>query len=445
MKVSVIGLGYVGSVTAAGLAAMGHDVLGIDVDEEKVAAYTKGRVAIYEPGLTNLVKDALKQQKLRFLHTTSVDEPLGGVIVIATGTPTSETGAADLNQVRSALQWVKEKQSAGVIVMKSTVPPGTGVRLSEGLLRDTGYQYVANPEFLREGQALSDWFNPDRIVVGAAQDSTMSVIKELYPGIDAPYVLTDVTSAEMIKYASNAFLATKISFINEIAALCDKLGATIDDVSHGIALDPRIGPSFLRPGVGYGGSCFPKDVRALDFLALANDHNFEVLRSVITVNNRQRLLPLYTLREHFGTLSQVKVAVLGLSFKPHTDDVREAPAIDLIRYLVEEGAQVTTHDPQGLDNAQRVLPSQVSLMENLMDCVAGAQALVLMTEWPEIIDADWAEIARVTRSPRFLFDGRNALNAGQMLDLGFLYSGVGRGAIPAASKNRSEITLPPIG
>ena len=329
--------------------------------------------------------------------------------------------------------------------MKSTVPPGTGVRLSEGLLRDTAYQYVANPEFLREGQALSDWFNPDRIVVGAAQDNTMSVFKELYPGIDAPYVLTDVTSAEMIKYASNAFLATKISFINEIAALCDKLGATIDDVSHGIALDPRIGPSFLRPGVGYGGSCFPKDVRALDFLALANDHNFEVLRSVITVNNRQRLLPLYTLREHFGTLSQVKVAVLGLSFKPHTDDVREAPAIDLIRYLVEEGAQVTTHDPQGLNNAQRVLPSQVSLMENLMDCVAGAQALVLTTEWPEIIDADWAEIARVTRSPRFLFDGRNALNTGQMLDLGFMYSGVGRGAIPSASKNRNEITLPPIG
>jgi UDPglucose 6-dehydrogenase len=250
----------------------------------------------------------------------------------------------------------------------------------------------------------------------------------MYAGIEAPYVITDITSAEMIKYASNAYLATRISFINEIAALCDRMGAVIDDVSEGISLDPRIGRSFLRAGVGYGGSCFPKDVRALDQLALTNDHSSELLRAVITVNNRQRLLPLYALRHRFGRLGGLRVGVLGLAFKPNTDDVREAPAIDLIRLLVEEGARVAAYDPKATPSASKVVPEIVELVDSPYACAKDSQALVLMTEWPEIVSADWPQLARLMRPPRFLFDGRNALQPSAMQRYGFEYTGVGRTA-----------------
>ena len=239
---------------------------------------------------------------------------------------------------------------------------------------------------------------------------------------------TDVTSAEMIKYASNAFLATRVSFINEIATLCDKVGATIDAVSEGLALDPRIGSSFMRAGVGYGGSCFPKDVRALDQLALANNQQFELLRSVITVNNRQRLLPLYTLRDQLGNLFGKRIGVLGLAFKPDTDDVREAPSVDLIRVMAEEGADIMAFDPKASESAARVLPSSVRFADDPLACADGAQAVVLMTEWPDIISTDWAGISERMVSPRVLFDGRNALDPGAMGVLGFSYKGVGRGA-----------------
>ena len=312
--------------------------------------------------------------------------------------------------------------------MKSTVPPGTGARLSETLLRGTGLSYVSNPEFLREGQALADWFHPDRIVIGSDNDESTKVVQDLSAGIKAPYVVTDLTSAEMIKYASNAFLATKISFANEMAVLCEHVGATIDDVVEGMALDPRIGPSFLRAGVGYGGSCLPKDVRALDWLAMNNGHNLELLRAVVTVNSRQRLAPLYALRERLGRLSGVTIGILGLAFKPDTDDVREAPSVDLVHALVEEGARVRAYDPKAMEAAERVVSSDVALIRDPYECAEGAQALVLMTEWPEIVDADWEELADRARPPRFLFDGRNALGPGRMRDLGFEYRGIGRGA-----------------
>ena len=428
MKVSVIGTGYVGAVAAAGLATAGHQVLGVDVDHEKVKAYREGGVPFFEPGLPELIDDAMSNGRLRFLHVDEVSEPLGEVVLIATGTPTSEGGAADLSQVRSALTWAKERRSGeSVILMKSTVPPGTGVGLLESMLGDTAIKYVSNPEFLREGQAVHDWFHPDRIVLGANEAGAVDVAKALYKDMDAEHVVTDISSAEMIKYASNAFLGTKISFINEIAALCDKIGATIDDVSKGIALDPRIGPSFLRAGVGYGGSCFPKDVRALDQLALTNDHNFELLRSVITVNNRQRLLPIYALRERFGRLSGARVAILGLAFKPNTDDVREAPSLDLIRALVEAGAHVSAYDPKALAGAERVLARSVRLVPDILECADGAQALVLMTEWEDIVKAGWKQIAMCMRPPRYLFDGRNALDPALMRGYGFEYRGVGRG------------------
>ena len=429
MKVSVIGLGYVGSVAAAGLASAGHDVLGIDVDMERVSSYRAGVVPIYEPGLGDLIAQATKNGNLRFMHPTEVTENLGRVVMIATGTPPSANGSADLSQVRSAVSWVAERQlEPCVIAMKSTVPSGTGARISETLLSGTPLHYVSNPEFLREGQAMQDWFHPDRIVIGGQDCAAVATVRELYASIEAQCVFTDITSAETIKYAANAFLATKISFINEIAMLCDRINASIDDVVKGIALDPRIGPSFLRPGVGYGGSCFPKDVDSLDHTALANGHSFELLRSVIAVNNRQRLLPLQALRERFRRLCGLSVGVLGLAFKPNTDDVRESPAIELVSHLAEEGALVTAHDPQANYRASRLVSEAIYFVEKGLDCANDAQALALMTEWPEFAAMDWQEVANRMRAPRFLFDGRNALDPEQMRKLGFEYQGVGRGA-----------------
>ena len=444
MKITVVGLGYVGSVAAAVLSAQGHDVLGVDVDRRKVDSFASGSIPIYEPGLGELIYTGTGTGKLSFVHVDDVAEFLGEVVLIATGTPTADSGAADLSQVRSALEWVRVKQpSGGVVAMKSTVPPGSGLRLMETVLKGTAWEYISNPEFLREGQAIYDWYHPDRLVIGGESESAVQIIKEMYVDIETPCVLTDITSAEMIKYAANAFLATKVSFINEIAAICDQLGTSIDDVVSGISYDPRIGAGFLRPGVGYGGSCFPKDVRALDYLALANGHNFELLRSVITVNNRQRMLPYHALTQLFGTVRDIKVAVLGLAFKPNTDDIREAPSLDLIRTLTEEGAQVKGYDPQAVPAAAKVLPLSVSLTENLMECVQDAQAVVIMTEWPEIVTADWRSIHAATCYPRLLFDGRNALDPANMQALGFQYQGVGRGK-RVSQVSESEVGAQPV-
>ncbi|MDP6403237.1 MAG: UDP-glucose/GDP-mannose dehydrogenase family protein [SAR202 cluster bacterium] len=428
MKVSVIGLGYVGSVAAAGLAKAGHDVLGIDVDAEWIESYRNGRVPIFEPNLAEIIHDASDDGKLQFSHVDQVSTPLGDAILVATGTPTNEDGTVDLRPVETALSWIKKRQPGeAVIVMKSTVAPGTGERVRQTLLNDTAFNYVSNPEFLREGLAIHDWFNPDRIVVGGDDQRALETVKALYRGIDAPYVITDITSAEMIKYASNAFLATKISFINEIAALSDRLGATIDDVSRGMGLDPRIGASFLKAGVGYGGSCLPKDVKALVRLASANGEPYDLVRSVMSINDRQRLLPLQALRDRLGQLSGVKIGVLGLSFKPETDDVREAPSIDLVRAMVAEGASVCAFDPEARSTAEAVLPSSAILADDVLQCTDGAQAVVLMTEWPEIVKADWRIVADHTEPPHYLFDGRNALDPVLMQQFGFEYQGVGRG------------------
>ena len=430
MKVSVVGLGYVGSVAAAGLASAGHDVLGVDIDPRKIDTYRRGHVPFYEPGLSDLIGAGLRHENLRFLHTTEILEPLGDAIIIATGTPSRDTGGADLSYVRGALSWIKERQpDGGLVIVKSTVPPGTGVSLAGSILADAPFEYTSNPEFLREGQAITDWFEPDRIVVGTNDQRIVPLVKELYRGIEAPFLVTDVTSAEMIKYAANGFLATKVSFINEIAALCDRLGATIDDVARGLALDPRIGSSFLRAGVGYGGSCFPKDTRALGDLAIQNGHDFDLLRSVINVNNRQRLLPMRALREQFGQLYGIRVGILGLAFKPNTDDVRESPSIPLIRALIQEGAMVKAYDPRASAAARDLLPESVKLEDTPTMCAEGTEALVLMTEWEEIVEADWEAIASACKQPSFLFDGRNALDPERMQELGFHYRGVGRGAL----------------
>ena len=365
--------------------------------------------------------------------TTSVN-PLGDIALIATGTPPRQSGAADLSQVKSALDWIKSKPHDNlVVVMKSTVPPGTGCKILGEDLRGTGIRYASNPEFLREGRAVQDWDSPDRVVIGAepGDPETVEAVKKMHARLDAPFVITDITSAEMTKYASNAFLATRISFINEIAALCDRVGASIDAVSEGLAMDPRTG-NRIYAGVGYGGSCFPKDVRALDYLALTSGVNFELLRSVINVNNKQRLLPLYALRSRFGgALSGLKVGVLGLAFKPETDDVRDAPSLDLIRALVDEGVKVQAFDPRAAQTAARELPDSARIVADPAEAAAGAQAVVILTEWNHITEADWNEIARCMRPPRFVFDGRNCLSPREMERVGFEYRSVGRNNHPS--------------
>ena len=429
MKITVVGLGYVGTVAATGLTMAGHEVLAVDINRERVDALSGGKLPFFEPGLQERLESALATGSLRFAHLDSVNESLGKAAVVATGTPPTYGGAADLRQVRAAVDWVRNHGQGGlVVVMKSTVPPGAGLKILRQQLAGTGIHYASNPEFLREGQAVRDWDTPDRIVFGVtpADKVATGVLREMHAGIDAPCMVTDITSAEMIKYASNAFLATRISFINEIASLCSDVGASIDDVSQGLAMDSRTG-SRIHAGVGYGGSCFPKDVRALDHLAMTTGANVEMLRAVVNTNNRQRLLPLHALRHRFkNSLPGLRVGVLGLSFKPGTDDVRDAPSLVLIRALVDEGAKVQAFDPQAAGTARPFLPPVVGITDSVAEAADRAQALALVTEWPEIVECDWQVVARCMLPPRFVFDGRNALNPREMNQLGFEYMGVGR-------------------
>ena len=443
MRITVLGLGHLGMVAASGLAMAGHEVTGIDINDRTIEKLRAGEAPIYEPGLDEWVASGVDRGSLRFFHLDEFDGRLGDVVLIATGTPAAESGEADLRQVRSALAWIKSFRPRNlVLVMKSTVPPGTGLAVLRQDLKGMDVDYVANPEFLREGRALEDWKSPGRIVVGADAGSgeAVAVVKKMYSGITAPYLVTDITSAEMIKYANNAFLATRVSFINEIASLCDQVGASIDAVSKGLAMDARTGDR-IHAGVGYGGSCFPKDVRALDYLALTSGFKLDLLRSVITINKRQRLLPLDRLQDRFpGAMTGLNVGVLGLAFKLGTNDVRDAPSLDVINALVEEGARVRAFDPQANGPARELLPPSVAFVDRPEETARGAEALILLTEWAEIVEADWAAIASDMCPPRFVFDGRNALDAELMARLGFEYNGVGRGRVDTgAVRSRAHL------
>ncbi len=417
--VTVFGAGYVGLVTGVCLASSGHEVTVLDVDRDKVSGLASGHVPIHEPGLEDLLAKGLEQGNLRF-RALDERQGLAPFVFVAVGTPPTSAGAADLSFVRDVVDLVAGEAGPGtLVVMKSTVPPGTGARFA-GQLSACGALYASNPEFLREGSAVRDWFETDRIVIGGA-DEAVSLLASLYSDIDAPVVATDIGSAEMIKYASNAFLATKISFINEIATLCDLTGADVDQVARGVGMDGRIGEAFLRPGIGYGGSCFPKDTRALDFLAHLHGYDFHLLRAVIDVNARQRLLPVRALRAKIDCLEGVRVTVLGLTFKPDTDDVREAPAADICEMLVAEGALVTAYDPMA-----GTTPAGVTRAASLAEAVESAQAVVLATEWAEFTEADWAALAATMSGPRLVFDGRNALDPASVRAGGGDYLGVGR-------------------
>ena len=436
MKVTVIGLGPVGTVAAVSLAVSGHEVLATDVDPVKVQSLSVGEYDRYEPGLAERLTAALGGGTIKFLHCDEVNGDLGEVALVAVGTPAGESYAPELSQVHAAISWVRERCDGNLVVaMKSTVPPGTGRRIVDEYLSDTGIGFAANPEFLRAGQALTDWDFPDRIVIGTEPGDTRSLeaVRRLYINIDAPVLSADITTAEMIKYASNAFLATRISFMNEIAAICDHVGASVDDVSEGLALDSRTG-SRIFAGVGYGGPCLPKDIGAIGHLVRRTGAGSGLIRAVIDVNDRQWQLPLRALQDRFaGNLRGLKVAILGLAFKPGTPDLTEAPAVKLASALAEEGALLTAYDPSVRDDESALLPDGVQVATDVLTAITGTKAAVVMTEWKEIVDADWVAVSRGMAAPKLVFDGRNALHPVNMMAEGFEYIGVGRPSAPRES------------
>jgi UDPglucose 6-dehydrogenase len=426
-RVTVIGAGYVGLVTAVCLARSGNDTLCLDIDDARIEGLSAGRSPIYEPGIDELLADGLASGLLRFCTPADDWAPLlGDVVFVAVGTPASETGAADLSAVRSVAGSIAGAADHPIVmVMKSTVPPGTGDALRRGHLSNARVPiaYVSNPEFLREGRAIEDWYHTDRIVLGSAEPGAIDTVAALYRGIDAPIVRTDVASAETIKYASNAFLATKISFINEMANVCDAVGANIDSVALGLGLDARIGSAFLNAGIGYGGSCFPKDVRALEVISASSGYTFELLKAVIAVNARQRAIPVTSLERALGGLSGRTVAVLGLTFKPDTDDTREAPGAEIVAALVDGGASVRACDPLA---GPVEMPRGAERVADAATALRGAHGVVLVTEWPEYVALDWAGACATMAPPRAVFDGRNALDAAAVIAGGGVYMAVGR-------------------
>ena len=428
MKVAVVGIGYVGLVTACALASSGHNVLGVEKDQKKLKLLKNGKCPIYEEGIDKLLKEKVDKGILKF--TNELREVDGSDIVFITvGTPSLANGQVDLSQVYGVIEeLINILTYPTVLVMKSTVPPGTGEKIKNRFLNHTSVpiSYVSNPEFLRESKALWDWYHPDRIIIGGDDYVSMEKVKKLYSNVSAPVITMDITSAEMVKYASNAFLATKISFINEIANLCELVGAKIDYVSKGVGMDKRIGSEFLQAGLGYGGSCFPKDTKGLDYISSFNGYSFKLLKSVIEVNTYQRISCVRKLLKGLGRLNNKKIGILGLSFKPNTDDIREAPALDIIPLLISEGAIVSTYDPLAVENARQVLPPAVIFNNNVYECIAGCNALVLATEWSEFQMLDWEKVKGLMKQPFLIIDGRNVLDQNYLLGLGFKYIGFGR-------------------
>src|SRR5678815_5611273 len=412
MKIAVIGTGYVGLVAGACLAENGNDVVCVDKDSAKVRALQRGRIPIYEPGLEELVRRNRSEKRLTF----TTDLPKGGrgsqIVFIAVGTPTGEDGAADLQHVLAVAREIgKAMNGYKVIVDKSTVPVGTSEKVREAVKKETSHPFsvVSNPEFLKQGAAIEDFMKPDRVVIGTEDQRAGEIMKELYAPFTrtgAPIMMMDCASAELCKYAANAMLATRISFMNEVANVCELVGADVDQVRRGVASDRRIGAAFLFPGVGYGGSCFPKDVKAMMKFASAKNYQFEILQAVEHVNERQKVRLLAKMKQHFGSLRGRKIAVWGLAFKPKTGDMREAPSVPLIGALIDAGATVAAYDPEASKVARGIFGTRVDLKDRSYDALAGADALALVTEWHEFREPDWGRIKKLLKTP-VIFDGRN--------------------------------------
>src|SRR4051812_40817131 len=421
--IGVIGTGYVGLVTAAGFAELGNDVFCIDIDAAKIEGLREGRVPIWEPGLEALV--ARHRDRMHF--STDLAEALehARLLFVAVGTPPTYSGDADLSAVHAVVE-AMPASDAHALVMKSTVPVGTGDSIKRVFAEQgKGFRYVSCPEFLKEGSAIKDFLEPDRVVVGDDGDWAGDAVAELYAPLDAPLVRTDIRSAEMVKLASNAFLATKISFINEIANVCEETGADVVEVARGMGLDARIGPKFLQAGIGFGGSCFPKDVAALKQLAGNSGYHFQLLNSVIEVNELQKRRVMGKLEKHLGSLIGKRVGLLGLAFKPNTDDMREATSLVLSARLQAAGATVVAYDPIAEEEARKLITG-VEFAPGALEVVDGADAVVLVTEWDEFKALDFSAVAGKMKGD-LLIDGRNALDPDAVRAAGLVYEGVGRG------------------
>jgi UDPglucose 6-dehydrogenase len=432
MKLCVIGTGYVGLVTGACLANLGNEVICVDKDRERLAALKKGKVPFYEPGLPELVARNRPAGRISFASDLSATVKRSEVIFIAVGTPSKPNGEADVSAVCSVAQGIaralKGAKKFKVIVNKSTVPVGMGDIVTRILVRsnisEKYFSVVSNPEFLREGSAISDFLNPDRVVIGASDRRAFNVITELYRSLNAHLVFTSVKSAELIKYASNAFLATKISFINEIANICERVGSDVREVACAMGMDKRIGKDFLNAGLGYGGSCLPKDVSALIHLARESGYDPQILNSVNQVNQRQIDAFINKIARSLKRVRGKNITIVGLSFKPETDDLRDAPSLKVIRALLKMGARIKAYDPAAEKPAQRLLP-QVSFCPGVYDAIQGADAIIFVTEWPEFRDLDLDKARKLVKGPH-LFDGRNIYDPKRSREAGFKYIGVGR-------------------
>ncbi|MEE8448475.1 MAG: UDP-glucose/GDP-mannose dehydrogenase family protein [Thermodesulfobacteriota bacterium] len=432
MRIAVVGVGYVGLVVGVCLADSGHELVGVDNDHAKIDLLNKGQVPIYEPGLKEFMERNIREGRLSFSTELKKIVQESFLVFIAVGTPLADRGRVDMSAVQQVIQEIGEAiNEYKVIIIKSTVPVGTACQVQAVLaeLTEHDFSVVSNPEFLKEGNAVQDFMKPDRIILGTDDRQAAEILKEIY----APFVRTgnpilvmDPESAEMVKYAANAMLATRISFMNEIAGLCEKLGANVENVRRAIGADKRIGSSFLFPGVGYGGSCLPKDVKALISLAEDQGAALDILTSVDRVNERQKRVLFNKICEHFDNcLAGRKIAVWGLSFKPGTDDLRESPAIALIDKLIEKGAHIQAHDPVANKGASQILPAGVNYFGDCYQAVEGAEALALVTEWSEFKYPDFERIKDRMKSP-VIFDGRNIYNPGKLRGMGFTYYGIGR-------------------
>ena len=443
MKIAIIGSGYVGLVTGACFAQVGHEVICVDNDERKVQALNHGKIPIYEPGLEHLVLRNVAAHRLEFTGSIEYGVDNSEVIFIAVPTPPQTDGSVDLTYIEQVAREIASVLKAyRVIVDKSTVPVKTGEKVADTIRRynkvNADFDVVSNPEFLREGCAVTDLMEPDRIVIGSNSERALAIMEKVYEPFMAPIMVTDVNSAELIKHAANSFLALKISYINALSSICEASGADVEKVAEGIGADKRIGRSFLNAGLGYGGSCFPKDIAAFIAISEQIGEPFHLLREVQRVNQLQRERFVKKLRDTLWVLKEKRIAVWGLTFKPHTDDVRSSVAIDLVNDLIREGAHVTAYDPKGNQRVRELnLCPGIHLANSALEAAQDAEALVLATEWPDFSEVDLTEVRDRMHTP-IVFDGRNLFDPATIRDLGFQYFGIGRPLVNSSRSNRNS-------
>ena len=431
MKIAVVGTGYVGLVTGTCFAETGNNVTCVDIDEKKIKKLSSGEITIFEPGLEKLFHRNIKEDRLHFTTDLAAGVQDARIIFLALPTPPGEDGSADLKYILKVAEDLgKIITDYKIIIDKSTVPVGTAVRVKNMVAKNATVQFdiVSNPEFLREGVAVDDFMKPDRVVIGTTSERAKKVLNELYgPFVRQgnPIIFMDEESAELTKYAANSFLATKITFMNEIARLCELFGADVDLVRKGIGSDERIGKRFLFPGIGYGGSCFPKDVKALVKSASDVDYDFQILKAVETVNDEQKLFLLQKVKKHLGSIEGKTFAIWGLAFKPNTDDIREAPALEMINELLKANCKVNVFDPEAMKNVKEIYGDQLTYTENQYQALEGADALIIATEWSEFRTPDFEKITALLPS-KLIFDGRNLFDLDQMKNCGFHYESIGR-------------------